>query len=429
MIKRLALTVKQSKIGKNISWIVGGRIVQMLIAFVINILTARFLGPSNYGLINYAAVYTGFFSSICSLGLNSIIVKELVDNKDKQGEALGSTIVLRSISSILSCLSIWALTKLIDAGEPQTNTVVLLCSLGLFFQSFSIFEFWFQSRLESRIASIATIIAYIIMSIYKVYLLINGKSVEWFAIATSIDYLAISLILYYAYKRKGGPPLQFSYKKSKSMLRRSYHFILSSLMVSIYGNTDKFMLKNLLNSPESVAYYSTAISICTTWVFVLQAIIDSFYPVIMELHQTDHISYRKKNEQLYALVFYISIIGSIMICLLAAPIIKVLFGLPYLGSVLPLRIITWYVAFSYLGVARNAWIVCENKQKYLKYIYGAAIVLNVIINYLLIPYYGATGAAIASLITQIATTIILPLFIKPVRENSIMMIRAITFRH
>ena len=428
MIKHLALRIKQSKVGKNISWIIGGRLVQMLIAFVINILTARYLGPSNYGIINYAAVYTGFFSSLCSLGLNSIIVKELIENPDKQGEALGSTIFLKSIASIVSCFSIWALSSVIDSGESQTILVVFLCSLGLFFQSFSIFEFWFQSRLESKTSSIATIIAYIIMSLYKVFLLTTGKSVEWFAIATSIDYFAVSIILLYVYKKNGGPRLRFDTVASKRMLGQSYHFILSSLMVSIYGNTDKFMLKHLLDSSESVAYYSTAVSLCTTWVFVLQAIIDSFYPTIMELHKRDHLAYIKRNEQLYFLVFYISIVVSAIICLIASPAIKVLYGESYLGSIMPLRIITWYIAFSYLGVARNAWLVCEEKQKYLKYIYGLAIVLNIIINFMLIPSFGASGAAIASLITQFATTIVLPLFIKPIKENSVMMIRAITFR-
>ena len=109
-------------------------------------------------------------------------------------------------------------------------------------------------------------------------------------------------------------------------------------------------------------------------------------------------------------------------------IIKILYGEAFLPSAMPLRIITWYTAFSYLGVARNAWIVCENKQKYLKYLYVGAAITNVVLNAIFIPLLGATGAAIASLITQISTILVFPFFINELRPNVIMMFDAIMFR-
>lgn len=96
-----------------------------------------------------------------------------------------------------------------------------------------------------------------------------------------------------------------------------------------------------------------------------------------------------------------------MICLVAKPFILILYGETYLPAVGPLRIVVWYTAFSYLGVARNAWMVCENRQKYLKYLYISAAALNIVLNLALIPPWGASGAAAASLITQISTTVIL----------------------
>ena len=164
------------------------------------------------------------------------------------------------------------------------------------------------------------------------------------------------------------------------------------------------------------------------WVFVLQAIIDSFYPSIMELHKQDYEKYKKRNIQLYGIIFYVSLIASVGITFIAKPAVLFLYDDDYIGAVEPLKVITWYTAFSYLGVARNAWLVCEGKQKYLKYLYGSAVVLNILINWILIPKFGVTGAAVASLITQIGTSIVLPLFIKPIRENSILMLKGITFR-
>ena len=402
------MKLKKSKVLTNISWLVGGRIIQMLFSLVVGILTARYLGPGNYGLINYGSVYTGIFTSICSLGLNSIVVKELIDQPDKQGETLGTIIGLKFIASTLSLMAIFALSSIIDSGDTVTVQVVVLCSVGLVFQAFTIFDFWFQSRLQSKVSAIATMVAYII--------------------ATSIDYLCIAVILYAVYKKAGGPRLTFSVARAKKMLPQSYHFILSSLMVAIYGNTDKFMLKHMLQNQSEVGYYATAVSICSMWTFVLQAIIDSFYPTIMELHGTDFPKYRRRNVQLYAIVFYISLVASVGIMVLARPGIEILYGTSYLGAVTPLRIITWYTAFSYLGVARNAWMVCENKQKYLKHLYVSAAILNVIINFILIPSFGSAGAAMASLITQICTSIVLPFLIKPIRENAVMMIEAITLK-
>ena len=419
-IKRLL----HNKEATNASWLIGARIIQMLISLFVGILIARYLGPSNYGLINYAGAYVAFFTALCNLGINSIIVKNFVDHPDEQGKMIGSTLVLRFASSALSCGIIFVISLFADAGEPTTILVVVLCSISLIFHIFETFNFWFQSRYESKITAIATFTAYVVTSIYKIILLIMNKNVLWFAFATSIDYIVVAVLLYIFYRKAGGPKLSFSLEKSKQLLSSSYHFILSGLMVAIYGYTDKFMLKQMLNSTE-VGYYSTATAICGMWVFVLQAIIDSMYPTIMRLYKTDKVAFERKNKQLYCIVFYVSMLVSVMFSLFATLIIRILYGVDYLGAVSPLRIVTWYTAFSYLGVARNAWIVCENKQKYLKYMYLSAAIINMVLNALFIPIWAASGAALASLITQICTSLILPFMFKEMRPNCILMLQAI----
>jgi O-antigen/teichoic acid export membrane protein len=128
---------------------------------------------------------------------------------------------------------------------------------------------------------------------------------------------------------------------------------------------------------------------------------------------------------LYALVIYGALSVSLVICLLAKPLIGLLYGEAYLPAVIPLRIVVWYTAFSYLGGARNAWIVCENKQKYLKYLYCGAAVINILLNLLMIPTLGTAGAALASLITQISTVVLMPLLIRPLRPNVRLMLEAL----
>lgn len=412
---------------KNAGWLIVGKVIQMGINFFIGILTARYLGPGNYGLINYAAAYSVFFFSICTLGINFIIVKEFVDNPFEEGKILGTSLILRGLSSIFSAIVIIGISFILDSNEPITKTVVILYTFSLIFQIFDMFNYWFQSRLQAKYTAIASLIAYSITAIYKIVLLITGQPVTLFALSMSIDYISIALILFYFYKKEGGGKLSFSLKYGKLLLKKSYHFILPGLMVAIYGQTDKMMLKHMINEAE-IGYYATAVSLCSVWCFILSAIIDSMSPTIMKLYQEDEKNFIKYNKILYFIVFYISIIVSIIFTIFGKLIIQILFGEVYLPTVAPLRIITWYTAFSYLGVARNAWVVCKDKQRYLKYLYCSSAILNVILNLIFIPKYGAVGAAFASLISQISTVIIVPFFIKELRENSMMIIEAILFR-
>ncbi len=419
--------VLKNRTVKNAGWIIGGGVANKLLAFIVGIFSARFLGPSNMGLINYAAAYLSFFSALCNLGISSVIIKDFVDHPEEEGKSLGTALGLRAISSLLSGLMIIGVVSIVDRDEPLTIAVVALSCIGLVFQVFDAFNQWFQSKLKSKYVAVATVEAYIAVSAYKIVLLVLGKSVEWFALATSVDYIVIAAFLLIAYKKNNGPKLSFSFKKAKQLLALSSSFIISGLMVSIYASTDKLMLKQMLDE-ATVGHYGLAVSISTVWVFLLQAVIDSVYPSIIEAYGRDRQDFDRKNRRLYAIVIYAALFISLMICIFAKPVVGILYGEEYLPAVTPLRIVVWYTAFSYLGVARNAWIVSENKQKYLKYLYISAAVINVVLNFVLIPWLGASGAALASLITQMSTTLLLPALIPALRPNAKLMLEALALK-
>ena len=417
----------ESRTIQNASWLIAGRIVHMILSFVIGLLTARYLGPSNYGLINYATAYSTFFNAFCTLGINSVIVKNLIDHPNEEGETIGTTLILRLASSFLSLCTIFAIVRVIDANEPLTILIVVLYCVGLCFQVFDTFNYWFQSKLKSKYYAIATLISYLTASGYRAILLINGKDIRWFAVANSVDYCVVAVLLFVFYKINHGPKLSFSLKKSKELLSASCNYILSGLMIAVYGATDKLMLKQMLDE-EVVGYYSLALSISTMWVFVLSAIIDSLKPTIMRYHNEDKKIYGQLNIRLYAIVFYLSLFASLGIVIVSPLFISIIYGNEYLPAVTPLRIIVWYVAFSYMGVARNIWIVCERKQRYLKYIYAGSAILNVALNWMTIPIWGANGAAVSTLITQISTIFVFPLFIKDFAPNTKLILDAIKLK-
>ena len=423
------LHILKNETAKNAGWMIGEKIIQMLISLVVSLLTARYLGPSNYGLINYAMSFVAFFSSFCTLGINSVLVRELVDRPEREGEVLGTTLVLQSISSLLSAITIVAVVSIIDRHEPTTILVVALCSVGVVFNVFGSLNYWFQRHLRSRFTAIATLVAYIATAIYRIVLMVSGQNVTLFALVTSVDHVCIAVLLFLFYRKCGGQRLGFSKEYGKELLSRSKHFILSGLMVAIYGQTDKLMLKQMLDVTQT-GFYSTATTINNLWCFVLAAVIDSLVPGVMEAQKAgDEALFRKKNRQMYAIVFYASMCVAVLFNIFAELVVWILYGKAYLPAAMPLRIVSWYTAFSYLGVARNAWIVSKNRQKHLFKLYAMAAMGNVLLNYFLIPVWGANGAALASLIAQILTGFVLPFFVKDLRENAVLVLEGILLKN
>lgn len=421
------MKILRNRTVKNAGWLIAGRIIHMLLSFVIGLLTARCLGPSNFGLINYAGAYVTFFTAFCTLGINAVIVKNLIDHPTEEGETVGTTIVLRLVSSFLSLLTIVGIVSVIDHDEPVAIVVVALYCISLLFQVFDTFSYWFQSKLLSKYYAIATTLSFAIASVYRAVLLFNGNSVEYFAVANSVDYCVMAVMLYVFYRIQHGPKLSFSIRKAKELLSVSVSYILSGLMVAVYGATDKLMLKQML-SEAAVGYYSLAVSVSVMWTFLLSAIIDSMKPTIMRYHNVNRAMYEKHNRLLYALIFYISLFASLGITLLAPLVVNILYGDAYAPAIGAVRIVVWYVAFSYLGVARDTWIVCERKQKYLKYIYLSSALINVALNFLLIPVFGVEGAAMATVVTQISTVFVVPLLFKDFRPNVKLIVEAIMLK-
>ena len=232
-------------------------------------------------VINYCAAYVAFFTSVCTLGLEGIIIKELVNHRDEEGEIVGTGILMRLAASAISIVSILVILLFMDPGNTLVLKVAFLQSLVLIFRSFELIDYWFQSYLQSKYVSILKSISYVLVAVYKVYILATNKSVEWFAFSTSLDFLLIAIMIMIAYFKRGGDKLTFSMPMAKRLIRQSYHFILSSLIVTIYSQMDKIMIGQMLNDTQ-VGLYSAAVTICNYWVLIPTAMINSARPTIMK---------------------------------------------------------------------------------------------------------------------------------------------------
>ena len=413
-----------NKIIKNASWIVIGKTAQSVLGFIVGMLTARYLGPSNYGIINYAASLVAFVVPIMNLGFSNILVQEIVLDKSNEGKILGSSILLSLVSSLACMIGIFVAASILNPGERETIIVCVLYSILLIFQAADLIQYWFQANYLSKYSSIVSLCAYGIVSAYKIFLLATNKSVYWFAVSNAFDYMLISVLLLILYSRLGGGKLSFSWNTAKALFSKSKHYIVSSLMVTIFAQTDKIMLKLMIDE-TATGYYAAAVVCAAVTGFIFSAIIDSFRPTIFESKKQSEEKYERNMSRLYCIVFYLSLIQCIGITVFAELMIKILYGEDFVSAVNPLRVVVWYTTYAYFGSIRNIWILAENKQQYLWIINLSGALANVLLNYLLIPLWGIVGAAIASLITQFFTNVIVNYLIPPIRHNNALMFRGL----
>ena len=412
----------KNKVIQNASWIIACRVIQALLGFVIFILMARYLGPSNYGLINYAASVVAFVIPVMQLGLNNILVQEIVNEPEREGEILGTALCMSFVSSLLCMAGVISFALIANRGETDTIIVMALYSTLLVCQSFELIQYWFQAKLLSKYTSVAMLAAYFVMSAYRIYLLVTGKSVFWFAVSSTLDYFIMAAAYLLTYKRLGQQPLKVSWEIASRLFGKGKYYILSNMMMTVFAQTDNIMLKFMGNS-AATGYYSAAITCAGLTDFVFAAIIDSARPSILESKKSSREAYEHNLSRLYAVIIYLSLFQCLFMTLLAKPIVGILFGSEYEPSVMALQIVVWYNIFSYMGAVRNIWMLSEGKQSHLWKINLAGAFANVALNLVLIPPYGIYGAAVASLITQFFTNVVVSCILKPTRGNNRLMLR------
>lgn len=409
----------------NAAWLIGGKIFQSILGLVVSIFTARYLGPSNYGLISYAASIVAFLVPIMQLGFNNILVQELTNYPDEEGKVMGTSILLSFFSGIACILGIFCFTLVANPGERVTTVVCVLYGIMLMPEAIEMIRYWYQYKLLSKYTSIISFIAYIIVSAYKIFLLATHQKVYWFAISYSIDYFIIAVALLIIYKKLGRQAFSFSKSIAKRMFSKSKYYIISNLMVVVFAQTDKVMIKLMIND-SATGYYTAAVTTAGMTSFIYAAIIDSLRPTIFEHKKNDDKKgYEKNITVLYSIIIYLSFFQSIIMTLLAPWIIKLMYGPDYTAAVSALQIIVWYTTFSYYGGAKDVWVLAEGKQKYLIWLNMSGALANVGLNLIFIPLVGINGAAFASLITQIFTNIIMIIIIKPLRNNQKLLFRAL----
>lgn len=404
----------KKKILSNSVWMIIQHLYSMLSSLIIISLVARYLGPSDYGLINYCASVITIFTTLAGLGLENLIVSEIIRNPDKEGGYLGTALVMRLISSFISYPLILGLIAALNPGDNTLLIVAAFQALGMVFQTYDVLVYWFRLKLKMKYVSIALVCAITVASVFRIILLVNKATVEWFALAISVQAFVAGVVITAFFIKKKDVRLKVSAKDAGALLKISYNCIISSMSIIIYMEADKIILENMTDSAH-VGIYSAAVLLATCWQFVPNALIDSSRPVVLEKRKISYEEYIDQFKLIMGGVNLMSFIFALMMSCLGWVVIFVIYGSEYMDAFVPLIVLSWSSFIGISGYTRTIWITGEGLYKYEKYFAVSAAILNIVLDVLFIWQFGIVGAAVATLITYVYEVLIVPLFFKETR--------------
>ena len=398
----------------NTGWMMFKNIYSMLVSLIVGSLSARYLGPSNYGLISYASSIISFFTTVSKLGMDTVVVAEIVRKPEKEGSYLGSALVMRLITSILSFFAIWGLMLVLEPGNTLLIVVTILQAIAIVFQTTEVLYYWFQARLEMKYVTIAGVLALTVTGIWRISLLANEATVQWFAFSSSISALVSGISIVYFYLRKSKVKLSVSLPDCKFILSRSAPFIVNGLAVTLYTQLDRIMLGRVV-SETAVGYYSAASTIAVMWEFVPTAITNSARPLLVSMYEKGRAKFEYNYKMILVGISLLGLLVGVFFTVFAKLIVYILYGEAYYSAIPALSILIWSTSFAMIGTARGIWIVSENKNKYPMYFTLSGAILNAVLNAMVIPTFGVTGASVTTLVTQCFTAIFMPSLFKETR--------------
>ena len=410
---------------KNTSWMMAEQFLRIIAGLFVGIWVARYLGPEQFGLFSYVLAFTSIFGGIAKLGLDGIMVRDLVNYPEKRDTYLGTAFWLKVIGAFI-VMGVMAAIVPFTSHDSQTNLFIFIIAAGLIFQSFEVVDFYFQSQVVVKVASICKVVQLALSSAIKIYLVITQAELIYFVLVTAFDALSLAVSYAIAYLlRKDHQPFykQFDFSIAKQLLKDSWPLIFAAIVVSVYMRLDQIMIKEILGEYE-VGIYSAAVRLSEAFYFIPMLISISLFPAILNAKNQSAELYRQRLQRLYTFMVWMAIAIALLMTFLNEWLIHLLFGKAYQEAGQVLMIHTWAAVFVFLGVAFGKYLLAENLTKidFQRTLLGA--ITNVIFNLWLIPIYGVAGAAMATLLAQFIANIGYDIFDKRLHQQLKMKMKA-----
>lgn len=388
----------------NTSWIAIAKIISLIVSFLTITIIAKYLGPENFGKLSYAQNFVALFSAFASIGIDQILLRELVANKDKEKELLGTAFILKLCFG-LATFTTTLITALFLNSDPILTWMIGIIALTFIFQPFGVIGQLFNALVLSKFNSYVSIaIAFLIPGL-KLLIVYFDKGILFISATIAVESAIYAVAYYYLYKViLNGRIFDWkpSYIRALHLLRDSWPLLLVSLSGYIYGRIDQVMIQQYLNS-SAVGLYDIAVRLTELLGFIPGVIIASLFPALVNAKKTNQGDYLKRFRYLTILCISISILSSIILYLIAPLLIKHLFGEGFLESISITHIYVWSTIGTVSIIIIQQYFIIENRPRLFLLFSIFSAICNIVLNYLLIPKYGTYGAAVATLITMMIT--------------------------
>lgn len=401
---------------KNILWLIMDKGVRLSLGVFVVALMARYLGPESYGVLSFAIAIMTVLLTISGLGLNGIVVRDLISEKRQKAEILGTAFYLNISAAVLGYVFLTGAMFFLYSGDNESQLVILIVSMAVVFKSYQVFNYWFESQIRSKYTVWAENSAFFLASALKVLMVLFKAPLIVFALIIPLEAVVAFLVIYWFYSKstKDIVKLKFNFVEAKRMLREGWPLIISAAAWIVYTKIDQIMIGQMLGNLE-LGYYSAATRLSEAVNFLPAAIAFSLIPIATKLKDKDIKAYDNFFQFLYALTVLIMVAVAVVFSFGSSMVVHLLFGNEYSQSSGVLSISVWSGIFVAMAVVSGRHMINEGLQKLmmLRSLIGAT--LNIILNFALIPVYGIEGAAYSSLAVLIVVSYLFDAFNKSTR--------------
>ena len=397
MYRRISHRPNLVKIVDNIGWLFFDKIVRMGIGLLVGVWVARYLGPERFGLLNFAAAFAGLFSPLSTIGLPSIVVRDLIRDPESKEESLGAAALLQFAAGLFSYAMLVAVIFWLRPEDALAKTMVAIIGTLLLFKVSDVAVYWFESQVQSKYTVWVQNGVFLVFATIKIGLILSHSTLIAFAWAMMAEagIVAIVMLVVLGLREPQLRYLHFSFDRAKYLLVNSWPLLLAGVAITIYVKIDQIMLGQMMGD-QSVGIYSSAVRISEVFYFIPVMVTASVFPSVMDAKKQSETLYYDRLQKLFNLMVWISIVVALSMTFLSSEIIKLLFGAAYATAGPVLSVHIWAAIFIFLGVASAQWYIVENRQILSLQRAALGAFVNVILNLLLIPKYGVIGAAWAT---------------------------------
>lgn len=413
---KLHLSSGASNLFGNLFWAILGKISNLLSGLIVGIIIARYLGPEQYGLMNYVISYVFLFLIFASFGLDSIETREEARRPEQKNIIIGSAVFIRIAVGIITIALCVGSACLVES-DFSVVLLILLYSSTIVLNSAQVIRNYFFSIVQNEYVVKTEILSTIIGIFLKLLLLYAHASLIWFIMVCVMDPIIVAIGYIYAYTKKVASVFQWkvNMKEVRYLMKESFPLLMTNAAVIIYQRIDTVMIGQMIDK-ESVGYFSVASRFVEILIYIPMVLAQTITPILVKSRSRNKEEYQQRAQQFMDLSVWTSFFASVIMALIAYPLITILFGIDYLPAVIVLQVMSFKAVSVALSNTAGALLVTEGLQRWAILRDGLGCIVCVALNLLLLPKFGIVGAAITAIASNIAAGYIADIIIPQYRH-------------